>query len=78
VSRPTFTERELLKQADVELARAERMLKIAQVARMANVSRGTVWNDILKGALKAERRLIHKRHRIRVDRDEAIRYATCN
>ncbi len=78
MSRPSFTERELLKQADVELARAERMLKIAQVAKMANVSPRTVWNDITKGALKVERRLIRRRHRIRIDREEAIRYSNCN
>ncbi len=78
MSRHSFTEREILKQADAELERAERMLKIAQVAKMANVSRGTVWNDIIKGALKAERRLIRTRHRIRIELEEAIRYSTCN
>ncbi len=78
MSRPSFTERELLKQADAELERAERMLKIAQVARMANVSPRTVWRDITKGALKVERRLIHRRHRIRIECEEALRYVNCH
>lgn len=46
-----MTPRQLLKQADAELERAERMLKITQVARMANVSERTVWRDIRAGRL---------------------------
>ena len=46
-----MTGRQLLKQADHEIERAERMLKIAQVARMANVSERTVWRDIRAGKL---------------------------
>lgn len=42
---------DLLHQADAELAQAERLLKIAQVARMANVSERTVWRDIQAGRL---------------------------
>lgn len=66
---------EVQRQADAELARAELMLKIAQVARMANVSPRTVWNDIQKGALMVERRLVNHRYRTRVPIAEARRYA---
>lgn len=65
-----------LKQADAEAERAERMLKIAQVARMANVSPRTVWNDIAKGALQVERKLIRCRHRVRVTVANARAYAS--
>ena len=44
--------REVVRQADAEIERAERMLKIAQVARMANVSERTVWRDIRRGTLE--------------------------
>lgn len=43
--------KQVLRNADAELERAERMLKIAQVARMANVSERTVWRDIRAGKL---------------------------
>lgn len=46
-----MTPRELLRKADAEIERAERLLKIAQVARMANVSERTVWRDIKAGKL---------------------------
>lgn len=46
-----MTPREILRAEDAELERAERMLKIAQVARMANVSERTVWRDIKAGHL---------------------------
>lgn len=72
-----MTPRELLRKADAELERAERLLKISQVARMANVSERTIWNDIAKGALKVERKLIQTRHRVRVTIEEARRYAHC-
>lgn len=47
-----MTPHQSIRQADAELERAERMLKIAQVARMANVSERTVWRDIRAGKLK--------------------------
>lgn len=44
---------DILHQADAALAQAERLLKIAQVARVWNVSERTVWRDIQSGRLKA-------------------------
>jgi hypothetical protein len=40
------------KRIDAELARSDQLLKIVQVARMANVSERTVWRDIQKGTLR--------------------------
>lgn len=56
----------------------DRLLKVAQVARMANVSPRTVWNDIAKGALKVVRRKLKERNRTRVTVQEARRYAGLN
>lgn len=43
--------RDAVRRTEAELTRNERMLKIAQVARMANVSERTVWRDIRNGKL---------------------------
>jgi len=53
----------------------ERLLKIPQVARMANVSERTVWNDIAAGRLSVQRQKLEHRHRNRVRLSEAKRYA---
>ena len=70
-----MTPRALLAAADREIAETERVLKIAQVARMANVSPRTVWRDIKRGLLTVERQRIEKRHRIRVALSHAKSYA---
>lgn len=46
--------RDAIKRIDAELARSERLLKIAQVAILANVSERTVWRDIKQGRLKVQ------------------------
>lgn len=48
-----MTPREVLRKADAEIERAERLLKIAQVARVWNVSERTVWRDIKEGRVRA-------------------------
>lgn len=50
----------------------ERLLKLTQVARMANVSMSTVWRDLKKGALKGRRT---PQGRWRVPLSESRRYA---
>lgn len=76
----------LLKQADAllrdrgpdtsrEIAEAERVLKISEVARMARVSVRTVWRDIDSGLLAVERRTSGKRNRNRVKISVARTYA---
>jgi hypothetical protein len=53
----------------------ERLLKIAQVAIMANVSPRTVWYDIAAGRLHVERQKLRCLHRNRIRLSEAKRYA---
>ena len=77
---------ELLEQADAllrspgpdvarEIADAERVLKISEVARMARVSVRTVWRDIGEGRLEVERRPAGARNRNRVKISVARHYA---
>ena len=58
-----------------EIAEAERVLKIAEVARMARVSVRTVWRDINAGTLVVERRPAGNRNRNRVKISVARHYA---
>ena len=64
----------LLVECDRELLACDRLLKVAQVARMANLSPRTVWRDISRGALAVDRRLVGKRHRTRIRLSAAKEY----
>lgn len=63
---------DVLHQAEAEQTRAERLLKIAQVAIMANVSERTVWRDIKAGRLSVR---YPYPHRPRVPLTDAKLYA---
>lgn len=65
---------EELRHADRAMEDGERLLKVAQVALMANVSESTVRNDIKAGRLVSVARVIHVRRRIRVPLSAAIAY----
>lgn len=64
---------DVLARADNESHLAERLLKIAQVARMANVSERTVWRDIAAGVLAVK---YPRPHRPRVPVSAAREYAS--
>ena len=53
----------------------ERLLKVAQVARMAFLSERTVWRDIRAGRLQVVQMPLNHQRRTRVRLSEAKRYA---
>lgn len=67
-----MTPDDILRNAEAQIERAERLLKIAQVARMANVSERTVWRDIRAGKLQIK---YPHPHRPRVPVADARAYA---
>ena len=67
-----------LAHVDNAITETERLLKIFQVARMANVSESTVRKDIKAGRLLAIERIIRVRRRIRVPLSAAKAYATAH
>lgn len=64
----------LLERADREGPDAERLLKIAQVALMANLSERTVLNDIKANRLPARAWRLRCRTRYRIALSDAKRY----
>lgn len=70
-----MTPDDVLRAAAAHLVDAEDLLRVTEVAKLAGVSRRTVWTDITKGALQVIKTKVGMRHRVRVLGAEAHRYA---